>query len=319
MQLPLLDGAAQIALELQAAVLLSAHADVEDLDLVGPCALGPVHGDLGLAQQLGGVLVGAVVESDADGGGENDLLAGDVDGGAQRAAHLLGQHGQLARVGLAEQEQRELVAADPAQRVLRAQVAPQAAGDGQEQAVADDEAEGRVHGLELVDVDEQQRRPHQRLERGALGGGRQAVEEELAVGQTREAVVHGIVHQPLLCALGVRHLANQADAAQVAPVRGRHAGGLELEPAVGVVDVAHAELDAHLAARALLHRGKQQLEALAVGGVHVLGEVVDLGGKLARLVGRVEIGFYRELWRRQRFRIKVGQRFRHGLSARVSR
>src|SRR5436190_729156 len=68
-----------------------------------------------------------------------------------------------------------------------------------------------------------------------------------------------------------------------APVRGRHAGGLELEPAVGVVDVAHAELDSHLAARALLHRGKQQLEALAVGGVHVLGEVVDLGGKLARL------------------------------------
>ena len=61
------------------------------------------------------------------------------------------------------------------------------------------------------------------------------------------------------------------------------AGGLELEPAVGVVRVAHAELDAHLAARALLHRGEQQLEALAVGGVHVLGEVVDLGRQLAGL------------------------------------
>ena len=45
----------------------------------------------------------------------------------------------------------------------------------------------------------------------------------------------------------------------------------------------HAELDAHLAARALLHRPEQQLEALAVGRVHVLGEIVDLGGQLAGL------------------------------------
>ena len=45
----------------------------------------------------------------------------------------------------------------------------------------------------------------------------------------------------------------------------------------------HAKLDAHLAARALLHRAEQQLEALAVGGVHVLGEIVDLGGELAGL------------------------------------
>ena len=73
------------------------------------------------------------------------------------------------------------------------------------------------------------------------------------------------------------------DAAQVAAVGGGHGGRLELEPAVGVVGVAHAELDAQLAVGALLHRRQQQLEALAVGRVHVLGEVVDLGRQLAGL------------------------------------
>ena len=102
------------------------------------------------------------------------------------------------------------------------------------------------------------------------------------LGRPGQAVVHGIVHQPLLRALGVRHLAHQADAAQVAAVGGGHARRLQLEPAVGAVDVAHAELGAQLAAGALLHRPQQQLEALAVGGMHVLGEVVGLGGQLAR-------------------------------------
>jgi hypothetical protein len=118
---------------------------------------------------------------------------------------------------------------------------------------------------------------------GALGGGRQAVEEKVAVGEPGQAVVDGIVQEPLLRALGVGGLTHQSDAAQVAAVAGGQAGGVEIEPAVGVVDVAHAELDAHLAARALLHRPQEQLEALAVGRVHVGDEAVGLGGQLARL------------------------------------
>ena len=46
----------------------------------------------------------------------------------------------------------------------------------------------------------------------------------------------------------------QAHAAHGAAVGVGHAGRLELEPAVGVVRVPHAELDAHLAVGALLHR-----------------------------------------------------------------
>ena len=126
---------AQLALQRDAPVGVGAHLGVEDLDAVRAGALGAVHGDLGLVQQLGRVLVGAVVDGDADRGREHDLLAADGDRRPHRAAHLLGQHGELARVGLAEQEQRELVVADARQRILRAQVAGETAGDREQQAV----------------------------------------------------------------------------------------------------------------------------------------------------------------------------------------
>ena len=157
---------AQVALERHAAVLVGAHLGVEDLDAVGAARAwrgtwrsrpraaarpGPRRGRRRAAMPIEAV--------------STISWPAMLDRRAQRAAHLLGQHGQLARVGLAEQQQRELVAADARQRVLRAEVAAQPAGDGQQQAVADDQAERGVDALELVDVDEQQRRPHQRLQR----------------------------------------------------------------------------------------------------------------------------------------------------------
>ena len=111
----------------------------------------------------------------------------------------------------------ELIAADARERVLRPEMALQAAGDRQQQAVADDEPERGVDALELVDVDAE----HARAGRLSFAFARitaiaQAVEEQLAVGQARQAVVHGVVQQPLVRALGVRHVAHQADAAHSA-------------------------------------------------------------------------------------------------------
>ena len=118
--------------------------------------------------------------------------------------------------------------------------------DRQQQAVADDQAERAVDALELVDVDEDHRRLRApaRPWRARIGD-RQAVEKQLAVGQSGQAVVHGVVHQPLLRALVVGDVADEADAAQLAAVAGRHARRLELEPAIGAVGMAHAQLDAH--------------------------------------------------------------------------
>ena len=68
-----------------------------------------------------------------------------------------------------------------------------------------------------------------------------------------EAVVHGIVQQALMRALGIRHVADEAHAAQRPHVLVRHARCLELEPAVGIVRVPHAEVGADLGPGALLH------------------------------------------------------------------
>ena len=135
LELLLVERGAQLALQRHPPVGVGAHLGVVDLDAVGARALGAVHGDLGVLQEPGRVLVGAVVGGDADRGRQHDLPPGDRDRRPHRAAHLLGQHGELARVGLVEQEQRELIAPDARQRVLRPQVAGETAGDREQQAV----------------------------------------------------------------------------------------------------------------------------------------------------------------------------------------
>ena len=250
----LLDGGSQLVFS-AARVFVGAHLGMENLDAIGARTLGAIHGDLGFAQQFSRILVGAVINGDADGGRENDFLAGDGHGRAHRAANLFGQHGEFARVGLAEQQQRGLVRADAGQRILRPQVAAESARHREQETVADHQAECRVGRFEFVDVDEQQGRPDQRPdERGPLGGNRQPVQEQLAIGKAGKAVVHGVVQQAFLGALVVGHFAQQSDAAQVAAVGGRHAGSVQLEPAIGIVHVPHAELDAHVPAGAFLHR-----------------------------------------------------------------
>ena len=223
----------------------------------------------------------AVEDGDAEGAREHDLLAGDLDGRAQRAAHLLGQSREILRGMLGDKHHCEPVAADAGERVLRAKVALQAARDGQQQAVAHDEAKRDVDTLELVDVDGKHARARAILRLRPHHRHAEAVEHELAIGQPREAVMHGVVQEALVRALGVGHVADKADTAQRAHVRVGDTRGLELEPAVGVIGVAHAEIGADLGPRALLHGPQHQSEAIAVRRVQMLDEIVDLGRKLA--------------------------------------
>ena len=93
--------------------------------------------------------------------------------------------------------------------------------------------------------------------------------------------MHRVVQQALVRTPGLGDVAHQAHAAHRAPVGGGDARRLELEPAIAVVGLAKAEIGADATARALLDRPEHQPEALAVGDVQVLGEVVDLGRELA--------------------------------------
>ena len=224
-----------------------------------------------------------VEHGDADRAGEHDLLPGDLDRRAQRAAHALGEACEILRALLGDEQDGELVAADAGEGVVLPEVALQAARHGQQQAVADHEAERHIHALELVDVDEDDARTNAVLALRAAGGDAEPVEQQLAIGQPREAVVHGVVQQALVRALGVGHVAHQADAAHGPGVGIGHARRLELEPAVAVVRVAHAEVGADARPGTLLDRPEDHPEPFAVRLMQVLDEVVDLGAQLARI------------------------------------
>ena len=79
-----------------------------------------------------------------------------------------------ARDLLGHEQDRELVAADARQRVLRPEVALQPPREGQQQAVADDEAERGIGRPELVDVDDEDRGANVRLGSWRAASPRQA-------------------------------------------------------------------------------------------------------------------------------------------------
>ena len=135
----------------------------------------------------------AVVHHDANRGGEHDLLGADLHRGSKRAAHALGKRRDVVWLGLGNEEDGELIAAEARERILRVEVPAKPAGKRQQHAVADDEPEALVHVLEAVDVDEEKRRPVGLALARPRDRARDAVHEQLAVGKPGEAVMHGVM------------------------------------------------------------------------------------------------------------------------------
>ena len=115
--------------------------------------------------------------------------------------------------------QRELVAGEPRQRVLRLEQPSEPAREGEQDRVADRDADRIVDLLEAVEIDHH----HGGLDlRVGLGEGEhrfEPVEEQLAVRQAGEVVVHRVVQQALFRVLEFGHIGKRAD--QRAPPRRR--------------------------------------------------------------------------------------------------
>ena len=103
------------------------------------------------------------MHGDADRGGEEDLLLAERDRRAQRPADRFGEGGDPLRLVLRDEQEGELVAAEARQRVLRLEEPGEAAGDGEQDRVADGEAEAVIDLLEAVDVEDEDRRPRRAL------------------------------------------------------------------------------------------------------------------------------------------------------------
>src|SRR2546425_658521 len=83
-------GAAQVGLHPQAQGRGGVHGSVEDLRVAGPAALGPVHRDVRVTEDVVGVLVARGSPGDAHAGGGEELVAADLERRAQLVVDAVG-------------------------------------------------------------------------------------------------------------------------------------------------------------------------------------------------------------------------------------
>ncbi len=182
-----LEGTAQVA----APVDRLGQASIEQLDPPVADGLGGVHRGVGIAQQLlGDVGRVAVVRhplprGNPDACGQRHRARPELEGLGQRPQDPIGRGARLVGRCLLEQE-GELVAAEPADAVLRPRHRAEAGTHQPQQLVAGGVPEGVVDVLEVVQVDEEHREPHARVPAPDEGVG-EAVGEEDAVRAARSA------------------------------------------------------------------------------------------------------------------------------------
>ena len=119
------------------------------------------------------------------------------------------------------------------------------------------------------------------------------VEEQLAVRQAGEIVVHGIVQQPLFGGLEFGHVGERADQAHHLAVRADHRPRLQGEPHVMAVERAQAEFEEQPAAALVEHAVERRAEAVAVERMQHLEPVGRRAAERAALQPEHRLGLGR--------------------------
>ena len=120
-------------------------------------ALGAVHRGVGVADQVLRLLLGVQTDRDADAGVGGRLAVGQVKRRRERLQHALGDGHRVLVVEDVLAQDHELVAAKAGQRLVAAEVVPDAVGDRRQQLIAGAVTEAVVDHLEAVQVEEQHR------------------------------------------------------------------------------------------------------------------------------------------------------------------
>ena len=196
-ELAVLERLPQPALQHQPLERRRVHVVGVELVVVAALLLRARQRVVGVLDQRVGVVAVVREQRDADAGAGGQLVRVDLQRRPQRLQHLL-RHPRrgLGPVG-AEQQQHELVAAEPGHGVALAQGLHEAVGDALDDLVAGLQAQEIVDQLEAVEIDQhhgqQLSRPLRPLDRL-----RQPVVEQQAVGQPGQRVVVGEAAQRLL-------------------------------------------------------------------------------------------------------------------------
>ena len=183
------DGVLELGPELLAPDDGEVHPRLEELDATLAARLGGVHREVRVTEQVFGRR-SRLGDGHAGAAAGEHLLALEVERRAEGGQHPLGDAARGLAVRLLQQD-RELVATEAGDRVLRSHDPAQPLGNRRQQLVAGRVAEAVVDGLEVVQVEEHD---GQRATRALAGHGmRQAVREQGPVRQPGQGVMECLV------------------------------------------------------------------------------------------------------------------------------
>ncbi len=165
---------------------LLVHLDRVHPHRVAAGVLGPVHGHVGLSQQVGRIDGVGPGQRDAHAHADPVRASLDAHGLVEGRPHTLGDCAHVLGLGQLRAEHHELVAADPGQGVLGAHGCPDAPRHGHQQLVAHLVPTRVVDHLEAVEVQEDH--GHVRTA-GLLVQGRQLPQELAAIDQPGQGVL----------------------------------------------------------------------------------------------------------------------------------
>jgi len=188
---------AQLGLQRQLVGLALAQRVVVDGVAVAALLLAVVHREVGVAQHvLAAGVVLAVGQHDAETQRGEELAAFDDHRRAERVDDAAGDPVAALVADRPGQQQRELVAAQAGQEVVRAQAGADALADFDQQRVAGGVAQRVVDQLEAIHVDQHQRERATLVERVLLPQLQDALAEVRTVGQRGQRVVQAFVLEP---------------------------------------------------------------------------------------------------------------------------
>ncbi len=225
------DGEAEVAFQFQPFDDARVHLGFEDFVTAPSVLLPEIHRHVGVPQQLVRRLDAGLADGDADATADHRLAPLEHERLATGGQEPFRDPNRLLDGGHVLDQHRELVAAEARRRILVADDPADALGDAHQQLVARAVPQAVVHGLEVVEVQEQDsQRP------GGAGRPRQSMREAVLqqgpVRQPGQRVVERLVPQLVGqgAPLGVV-AAGQHEARHVRIVQQVGDDGLDLAPA----------------------------------------------------------------------------------------
>jgi len=156
-ELTLRQHPSQVALQPLPGLGLDIHHRDKEAKRVAIIALGPVEGEVGMAEELIRIRSIPGEHGDADAGPDVHLLAIDAEGPTNGVDHLAGQDSRRTRCRQVGLNDSEFIATEPGERIGCAKPAADPLRHRAQQAIPGRVAEPVVGILEVVEVEEQSR------------------------------------------------------------------------------------------------------------------------------------------------------------------